>query len=99
MKYYVLCGLLLLSLCAMLGAQSPPSILIIHDVTVIDVTGGPAQAHRSVFVSAGRIVDIVTKEKLKSANIIAANWVDGRGKFLIPGLWDMHVHMVFGDWF
>jgi imidazolonepropionase-like amidohydrolase len=99
MKYYVLCGLLLLSLCAMLGAQSPPSVLIIHDVTVIDVTGGPAQAHRSVFVGAGRIVDIVTSEKLKSANIIAANWVDGRGKFLIPGLWDMHVHMVFGDWF
>lgn len=25
--------------------------------------------------------------------------VDGSGKFLIPGLWDMHVHMVFGDWF
>jgi imidazolonepropionase-like amidohydrolase len=25
--------------------------------------------------------------------------VDGSGRFLIPGLWDMHVHMVFGDWF
>ena len=25
--------------------------------------------------------------------------MDGTGKFLIPGLWDMHVHMVFGDWF
>jgi imidazolonepropionase-like amidohydrolase len=25
--------------------------------------------------------------------------VDGTGKVLIPGLWDMHVHMVFGDWF
>jgi imidazolonepropionase-like amidohydrolase len=25
--------------------------------------------------------------------------VDGTGEFLIPGLWDMHVHMVFGDWF
>jgi len=25
--------------------------------------------------------------------------VNGTGKFLIPGLWDMHVHMVFGDWF
>lgn len=24
---------------------------------------------------------------------------NGAGKFLIPGLWDMHVHMVFGDWF
>jgi imidazolonepropionase-like amidohydrolase len=25
--------------------------------------------------------------------------VNGTAKFLIPGLWDMHVHMVFGDWF
>jgi imidazolonepropionase-like amidohydrolase len=25
--------------------------------------------------------------------------VNGTGKYLIPGLWDMHVHMVFGDWF
>jgi imidazolonepropionase-like amidohydrolase len=28
----------------------------------------------------------------------AATTVDGRGKYLIPGLWDMHVHEVFGDW-
>jgi len=27
-----------------------------------------------------------------------ATVVDGRGKYLIPGLWDMHVHTVFGDW-
>jgi imidazolonepropionase-like amidohydrolase len=25
--------------------------------------------------------------------------VDGRNLFVIPGLWDMHVHLVFGDWF
>src|ERR1700734_1084030 len=25
--------------------------------------------------------------------------IDGHGKFLIPGLWDMHVHSAFGDWF
>src|SRR4029077_15859171 len=25
--------------------------------------------------------------------------VNCHGLFLIPGLWDMHVHLVFGDWF
>src|SRR5580700_4249658 len=25
--------------------------------------------------------------------------VDGTGRYLIPGLWDMHVHSAFGDWF
>src|SRR4029077_2961595 len=25
--------------------------------------------------------------------------IDGHGQYLIPGLWDMHVHSAFGDWF
>ncbi|HEX2662853.1 MAG TPA: amidohydrolase family protein [Candidatus Acidoferrum sp.] len=25
--------------------------------------------------------------------------LDARGQYLIPGLWDMHVHSAFGDWF
>ena len=98
MKRSFLRLLLPLFACAMAAGQSP-SVLIIHDVTVIDTTGGPAQAHRSVFVSAGRVADIVASEKLKKADIGGASWIDGKGKFLIPGLWDMHVHMVFGDWF
>jgi len=74
-------------------------VVFIHDVTIIDVTGGPAQPNRTVVVRDGRI------EEITSYTASAGGWkrpgthVDGRGKFLIPGLWDMHVHMVFGDWF
>src|SRR3984893_6526643 len=28
-----------------------------------------------------------------------ARVIDGTGHYLIPGLWDMHVHSAFGDWF
>jgi len=80
-------------------AQSSSQWLYIHDVTVIDGTGTPAQPHRSVIVRDDRIVDIVPREELGRADSPAGTWVDGRGKYLIPGLWDMHVHMVFGDWF
>jgi imidazolonepropionase-like amidohydrolase len=48
-------------------------------------------------LSGGRIAGIG-----KSADVPlpkGSQVVDGSGKFLIPGLWDMHVHMVFGDWF
>jgi len=83
-----------------LGQASPaPNSLYIHDVTVIDATGAPAQPHRSVIVRGDRIVGIVPREELEKADKRAGTWIDGRGKFLIPGLWDMHVHMVFGDWF
>ena len=83
------------------GGTQPTAmpVVFIHDVTIIDVTGGPAQPNRTVIVRDGRI------EEITSYTASAGDWkrpgthVDGRGKFLVPGLWDMHVHMVFGDWF
>jgi hypothetical protein len=45
--------------------------LCIHDVTLIDATGAPAQAHRSVIVRDHRIVGIVasgrTREEFRKA--------------------------------
>jgi len=85
---------------ACLGQSSPASnSLYIDDVTVIDATGTPPQPHRSVIVRDGRIVEIVPREEGVKADKPAGTRIDGRGKFLIPGLWDMHVHMIFGDWF
>jgi len=78
--------------------SSSPSIVIIRDVTVIDVTGGAARVHRTVVVRDGKIDDIFTETEDVRTKLSGVT-VDGRGKFLIPGLWDMHVHMVFGDWF
>jgi imidazolonepropionase-like amidohydrolase len=86
-------------LVALAGAQSPPtSVLIIHNVTVIDVTGGMLLSHRTVLVRAGKIEDI-GDSSLGFGTKLKGTHVNGTAKFLIPGLWDMHVHMVFGDWF
>jgi len=72
--------------------------VVIDDVTVIDATGAPALPHRTVVVRDGHILEITKPEDVHAPKIAAIH-VDGRGKFLIPGLWDMHVHMIFGDWF
>ena len=64
-------------------------IAITH-VAVIDATGAPAKADTTVVITDGRISAIGP-----SAQVIApegAQVVDATGKFLIPGLWDMHVH-------
>ena len=66
-------------------------VLILEHVTVIDVTGGPSLADRSVIVSGDSITAIA-----KSGSIpipAGAHVIDGHGKFLIPGLWDMHTHV------
>jgi imidazolonepropionase-like amidohydrolase len=65
-------------------------------VAVIDVTGGPTRNDMTVVTDQDRIVAVGPTSSLKPP--AGARVVDGRGKFLIPGLWDMHVHTVFGDW-
>ena len=64
-------------------------LAVITHVTVIDTTGGPPLRDVSVVIRDGRIADIGPNIEIpKDAQVI-----DGRGKFLIPGLWDMHVHL------
>jgi hypothetical protein len=74
------------------GAGVPYAIT---NVTVIDTTGGPSRPNITVLIDGNRI-SYMGKGHLhvpKQAHVI-----DGSGKYLIPGLWDMHVHTFFGDW-
>jgi imidazolonepropionase-like amidohydrolase len=66
-----------------------PSLAITH-VTVIDGESPQPRPDQTVIVRGNRIASV---EPARSARIPAdARVVEGRGKFLIPGLWDMHVH-------
>lgn len=72
------------------------SALVVTHVTVIDATGGAAKPDVTVIITGDRISQIG-----KSGTIQIppnAKVVDGRGKFLIPGLWDMHVHWYEKDY-
>ena len=71
------------------AVQSPPSIAFTH-VTVIDGTSQSPRADQTVIVTGNRIT---TAAPSASAAIPAgARVIDGRGKYLVPGFWDMHVH-------
>ena len=69
---------------ALLPAQS----LIFKDVTIIDATGAKAR-RASVEINHGRIVAIGKKIRTHRGDQV----IEAKGKFLIPGLWDMHVHL------
>ncbi len=75
---------------------SPPASLAITGVTIIDTAGGRALPGMTVVVAGDRIVGV--GESARLAPPPSARVVDGKGKFLIPGLWDMHIHAFFGDW-
>lgn len=74
-------------------AAEPP--LLITHVNIIDVTGNPIQSNMTVTIRGDRIVEIAPNGK---SDAKGARVFDATGKYLIPGLWDMHVHTVFGDW-
>ena len=59
-------------------------------VTIIDATGAPARSDMTVVISDGRISDLGRTGRIRLARDVRVE--DATGKFLIPGLWDMHVH-------
>ena len=70
----------------------PPAVaqtLVFEHATVIDATGAPAKKNFTVIVRDGRIVTV----KRRAKSVAGAVVIDATGKYLIPGLWDMHVHI------
>jgi predicted amidohydrolase YtcJ len=59
-------------------------------VTVIDATGAPAKPNQTVLVSGNRITALGPFGTV--AIPPGARTVDANGRFLIPGLWDAHIH-------
>ena len=67
--------------------------LLIENVTVIDGTGGPPDAGAFVLIEDGRISRVSRSEIERPEG---SRNIDGSGKFLIPGLMDMHIHLQGG---
>jgi len=69
------------------------SDLLIRDVTIVDVSSGTVHPRHSILIHGERIAtagrDIPAPKGVRV--------VEGAGKFVIPGLWDMHVHLADRD--
>jgi hypothetical protein len=75
---------------ALQPAPQPPSgSIVVADATVIDGTGAPP-ARRSLLITGATITAVLQPDAKPPEG---ATVVDGRGRFVIPGLWDMHVHL------
>jgi amidohydrolase family protein/IPT/TIG domain-containing protein len=77
------------------GPQAAPSIegsLLISGGTLIDGTGAMPLANAQVLVRDGMIAEITTSPRI----VGDAELIDARGKFILPGFIDSHVH--YRDW-
>jgi imidazolonepropionase-like amidohydrolase len=85
-----------LALAGTLGVAAcgtPPVPLAITHVTLIDVAGGASRADLTVLVVGRHVRVIGAVDAVRVPR--HATVLDGRGKYLIPGLWDMHVHALW----
>lgn len=84
----------LLAVCLLASASATPlqtNSVTIDNVTIIDVTNGKLQAHKTIVVEGNRIARIENS----NAKTHDAATLDGTGMFVIPGMWDMHIHAYF----
>jgi imidazolonepropionase-like amidohydrolase len=87
-----LTGALVLACLLPLSAQAES--LVIEHVTVIDGTGRPPQPDMTVAVD-GDTITAVTPSAI--ARNLSGRRIDGHGKFLMPGLMDVHIHLRGAD--
>lgn len=77
-------------LCLAPGGPALAADLVIEQVTVVSPQHSTAQPKQNVLIRDGRIVSVGPKAVSAAAGAVR---IDGRGKFLTPGLMDSHVHV------
>ena len=81
-----------LALVIAFGTQtSAQSVSAITHVTVIDGTGAAPLPDATVILQDDEILDVRAANSVEIPS--GAEVIDGTGRFLLPGLWDMHVHV------
>lgn len=74
--------------------QAESRALAFTHVTVIDATGAAARPDMTVVIAGERIAAVGESVRIPEG----ARVIDAGGKFLIPGLWDMHTHLSEKDY-
>ena len=95
MKQALACLLIFLtvgvSLTAFPEQETVSGDLVFTGVNVINTTGAPLQTDMTVIIREGRIARLGKTGRIKIPK--GSRIVEAQGKFLIPGLWDMHAHL------
>ena len=76
--------------------EPAPSGTAITNVTVIDAVNG-VRANQTVVFDGDEITTI--RATGSGSALSVTETIDGSGKYLIPGLWDFHVHLSYDDRF
>jgi len=82
---------LLLGFLVIPATGQPTEKLAFDHLAIVDVATGSVSSDMLVVVEEGRITAVI--ESTAAGTPPGATVVDAAGKYMIPGLWDMHVHI------
>jgi cytosine/adenosine deaminase-related metal-dependent hydrolase len=87
----------LLASCTDEDVEKTSNDMVISNVTLIDAKQGLLE-NMTVVIRGDAIISVSRRSsstaETKHAGI---NLIDGTGKYLLPGFWDMHVHLTYDD--
>lgn len=83
--------LISISSCSSTSTYNQPSLLVIQNINVIDVEAGTVRHSQDVVVRDRMIVFV--GDSFNGITNPRTSFIDGNGKYLMPGLWDMHFHL------
>lgn len=93
--FQLCCLCFLLISISTVNAQKKKADIIIHSVDIVDVPAGKIIPDQTVVISNDRILKTGKKQLLNQYT--AATVIHAKGKYIMPGLWDMHIHFGGGD--
>ncbi|MES2795081.1 MAG: amidohydrolase family protein [Bacteroidota bacterium] len=75
-----------------LSSQQTDNRYLIYNAQIIDVFSGKIIKEKAVLIDNQKIVAIGSFQKLKKS-VAASHQINANNHFMIPGLWDMHIHL------
>jgi len=95
MKKITYLSILLIALFSCENEKTKSYDLVIYNAQIIDAENESISENQSIFISEGEIVEV--RKSIENEKFAADRLIDAGGKFVIPGLWDNHVHFRGGD--
>jgi len=89
-------GMAALSETAAADSPRPSRVIAVTGGSVIDMSGKPPIANGTVLIRDGRVEAVGPADQIGVPG--DATLVNAAGKFVIPGLWDMHAHFEQVEW-
>ncbi|WP_207494933.1 amidohydrolase family protein [Aridibaculum aurantiacum] len=89
--YFFLLSIILFAACSPARNTAARGRIALTNVTIVDVRNGGLLPNQAVVIEGDRIIETGYASSVRIAR--GTSVIDAQGKYLVPGLWDMHVHL------